>query len=91
MTQKREAKAGVITPEMKVVAEKEQVDPQWLRDKVGEGRIVIPANPNHRGLSPCGVGEGLFIKVNANIEEAEREILSKSAGKKSKPLNIQLR
>ena len=67
MTQKREAKAGVITPEMKVVAEKEQVDPQWLRDKVGEGRIVIPANPNHRGLSPCGVGEGLFIKVNANI------------------------
>lgn len=67
MTQKKEAKAGVITPEMKVVAEKEQVDPQWLRDKVGEGRIVIPANPNHRGLSPCGVGERLFIKVNANI------------------------
>lgn len=67
MTQKLEAKAGVITPEMKVVAEKEKVDPTWLRDKIGEGRIVIPANPNHSGLSPCGVGEGLFIKVNANI------------------------
>ena len=67
MTQKEKARAGVITPEMEVVAEKEQIDALWLRDRVGEGRIVIPANPNHLGLSPCGVGEGLSIKVNANI------------------------
>jgi phosphomethylpyrimidine synthase len=67
MTQLLDARAGKITPEMKVVSEKEQVDPGWLRDKIAEGRIVIPANRNHIGLIPCGVGEGLLIKVNANI------------------------
>ncbi|MBN1106764.1 MAG: phosphomethylpyrimidine synthase ThiC [Deltaproteobacteria bacterium] len=66
-TQLAAARAGVVTPEMKAVAEKEQVDPRWLRDKVADGRIVIPANRNHRGLVPCGIGEGLLIKVNANI------------------------
>lgn len=67
MTQFTEARAGRITPEMKAVAEKEQVDVRWLRDKLAEGRIVIPANRNHKGLAPCGIGEGLLIKVNANI------------------------
>lgn len=67
MTQISDARAGKITPEMKSVAEKEKVDPGWLRDKIAEGRIVIPANRNHKGLVPCGVGEGLLIKVNANI------------------------
>jgi phosphomethylpyrimidine synthase len=66
-TQLAEARAGAITPEINAVAEKEQVDVGWLRDKVAEGRIVIPANRNHRGLIPCGIGEGLLIKVNANI------------------------
>lgn len=67
MTQIAKARAGVTTPEMKTVAEKEHVDVRWLRDKIAEGRIVIPANVNHRGLDPCGIGEGLLIKVNANI------------------------
>ncbi|MDB4443707.1 phosphomethylpyrimidine synthase ThiC [bacterium] len=67
MTQLEKARAGVTTPEMKAVAEKEQVNVQWLRDKIAEGRIVIPANMRHERLSPCGVGEGLLIKVNANI------------------------
>lgn len=67
MTQISDARAGKITPEMNSVAQKEKVDPAWLRDKIAEGRIVIPANRNHKGLVPCGVGEGLLIKVNANI------------------------
>jgi phosphomethylpyrimidine synthase len=67
MTQLAKARAGVITPEMKIVAEKEHVDVLTLRDKIADGRIVIPANINHKGLVPCGIGEGLFIKVNANI------------------------
>jgi phosphomethylpyrimidine synthase len=57
----------MTTPEMKAVAEKEQVDIQWLRDKIAEGRVVIPANTRHAKPSPCGVGEGLLVKVNANI------------------------
>ena len=67
MTQLAKARAGITTPEMKIVAEKEQVDVLWLRDKIAEGRIVIPANKKHAGLVPCGIGEGLLIKVNANI------------------------
>ncbi len=67
MTQLAQARAGVVTPEMKAVAEKEQVEVRWLREKVAEGRIVIPSNVNHRDLSPCGIGEDLLIKVNANI------------------------
>jgi phosphomethylpyrimidine synthase len=67
MTQLAKARAGITTPEMQAVAQKEQVDVRWLRDKIAEGRVVIPANIKHEGLLPCGIGEGLFIKVNANI------------------------
>ena len=67
MTQLEKARAGIITPEMKAVAEKEQVEAQWLRDLIAEGRVVIPANINHKGSVPCGIGEGLLIKINSNI------------------------
>ena len=67
MTQLSDARAGNITLEMKIVAEKEDIDVLLLRDKIAQGRIVIPANINHKNLSPCGIGEGLSIKVNANI------------------------
>ena len=67
MTQLSDARAGNITPEMKIVAEKEDMDVLLLRDKIAQGRVVIPANMNHRNLSPCGIGEGLSIKINANI------------------------
>jgi phosphomethylpyrimidine synthase len=67
MTQLAKARAGVTTPEMKAVAEKEQVDVQWLKEKIAAGRIVIPANVKHEGREDCGIGEGLSVKVNANI------------------------
>lgn len=76
MTQLRQARAGVITPEMKIVAEKEGVDPVWLRDQVAKGRVVIPANKKHERLVPVGIGEGLFVKVNANIgTSSDRAVL----------------
>ena len=34
---------------------------------VAEGRVVILANKNHQNVDPCGIGEGLLIKVNSNI------------------------
>jgi phosphomethylpyrimidine synthase len=67
MTQLAKARAGVITPEMNAVADKEQVDVQWLRQKIAAGRIIIPANINRKARGVCGIGEGLSIKVNANI------------------------
>ena len=67
MTQLRRAREGVLTSEIKNVAEKERVDPSDLGERVAQGRVVIPANKNHRSLEPCGIGEGLLIKVNSNI------------------------
>jgi phosphomethylpyrimidine synthase len=67
MTQKIEAQKGIITKEMEIVARDEDVSTEWLREKIASGRIVIPANRNHRGVKPLGIGEGLRIKVNTNL------------------------
>ena len=74
MTQLAKARAGITTPEMEIVAKKEHKDVSWLREKIADGRIVIPANINHKNLDPCGVGEDLYIKVNANIGTSEDNI-----------------
>jgi len=82
MTQLEKARSGDITPEMKTVAEKEHVDVVWLRDKLAKGRVVIPFNERHDRLIPCGIGEGLYIKVNANIgTSSDRAILEEELAK----------
>ncbi|MFH1350440.1 MAG: phosphomethylpyrimidine synthase ThiC [Pseudomonadota bacterium] len=87
MTQLKKAREGITTPEMEAVAQKEQVDVLWLKDQIAEGRVVIPANKNHQGLVPCGIGEGLLIKVNANIgTSSDRAILSEELEKLSASL-----
>ncbi|MDR2526090.1 MAG: phosphomethylpyrimidine synthase ThiC [Oscillospiraceae bacterium] len=67
MTQIEAARAGVVTPQMQIVAEKEGRDPVWLREKVASGEIAIPANIHHTALSPEGVGGGLRTKINVNL------------------------
>lgn len=67
MTQMQRALAGDITPEMRYVAEAEGVDMEALRQRVAEGKVVIPANVHRRLPRPCGIGLGLTTKVNANI------------------------
>ena len=67
MTQLEAARKGRITPEMEIVAEDEEVAIDDLRRWVETGRVVIPANPNHEGLHPKGIGSPLKVKVNANI------------------------
>lgn len=66
-TQMDAAKKHIITGEMKIVAEKENIDIEQLRALVAEGKIAIPANRNHRSLSPEGVGQGLRTKINVNL------------------------
>ena len=61
------ARAGQITPAMRVVAEKEGRSAEFIREGVAAGRIAIPANIHHASLSPEGVGEGLRTKVNVNL------------------------
>ncbi|KIX10920.1 phosphomethylpyrimidine synthase ThiC [Dethiosulfatarculus sandiegensis] len=66
-TQMQAARAGQITEAMEQVAKYEGMDPEKLRILVGEGKVAIPKNPAHKNLEPRGVGEGLSVKVNANI------------------------
>lgn len=67
MTQLELAKEGIISSQVKLVAEQEGVDAEFIRQGVAKGTIVIPANINHTNLVPCGIGQGLKTKVNANI------------------------
>ena len=66
-TQMDAAKQGIITPQMKIVAEKEYKTPEEIREKVATGEIAIPANINHKSLSPEGIGSGLKTKINVNL------------------------
>jgi len=67
ITQIEQARAGVITPQMKEVAESEFLEPEFIREEVAAGRLVIPANINHPNLKPIGIGKSLRTKINANI------------------------
>ena len=66
-TQMEAARKGVVTREMEIVARKEGMDAEGLRKLVAEGKVVIPANKNHKSLDPCGIGQGLRTKINVNL------------------------
>ncbi len=67
MTQIQLARQNTITKEMKRVAEKENLDPELIRQEISKGRVIIPANINHKNLDPIGIGRNLTTKINANI------------------------
>ena len=66
-TQMDAARKGIITPEMKIVAQKEKMTEEALRELVACGKVVIPANKNHKSLDPEGVGSMLRTKINVNL------------------------
>ena len=61
------ARKGIVTEEMAYIGARERVEGTLVRDEVARGRLVIPANVNHRNLEPMGIGIALACKVNANI------------------------
>lgn len=71
MTRIEEARAGNITEEMRKVALKEGVTPEFIRKGIAEGRIIITRNKLHTSIEPLAVGTGLKTKVNANIGSSE--------------------
>lgn len=71
MTQLEAARKGVITEEMKRSAEKEGVSPEYMREEIGRGRVVITRNKLHRSIEGMAVGRGLKTKVNANIGSSQ--------------------
>ena len=66
-TQMEAARKGIVTPELQVVAEKENRRVEELLPLVAEGKIVIPANINHKCLEANGVGSMLKTKINVNL------------------------
>lgn len=66
-TQMQLARQGIITDAMRTVAQQEGVSEEFIRAGVAEGTIAICCNVNHKSLIPRGVGQGLKVKVNANI------------------------
>nr|WP_330165238.1 phosphomethylpyrimidine synthase ThiC [Iocasia fonsfrigidae] len=71
MTLMEKAKAGKFTAVMEKVARDEGVSVELIRKGLAEGTIVIPCNPRHKKLEPRGIGEGLSVKINANIGTSE--------------------
>lgn len=66
-TQMDAARKGIVTREMEIVAEKEHKTPEEIRVLLAEGKVIIPANKNHKSLDPEGVGQGLRTKINVNL------------------------
>jgi phosphomethylpyrimidine synthase len=67
MTQLLKAKQGIITPEMEQVARAERQSPEYIREGIAEGTIIITRNVQHPNAGVLGIGKGLRTKVNANI------------------------
>lgn len=66
-TQMEAARKGIVTEQIRKVAQKEGLDENRLLQLVAEGRVAIPSNKNHKSLEPQGVGEGLRTKINVNL------------------------
>ena len=66
-TQMEAAKKGIITPEMEIVAKKEYIEPEELRELVAKGEVAIPCNVNHKSISPEGIGTKMRTKINVNL------------------------
>uniref|UniRef100_A0A7S3EIJ0 ThiC-associated domain-containing protein n=1 Tax=Rhodosorus marinus TaxID=101924 RepID=A0A7S3EIJ0_9RHOD len=66
-TQMHYAKRGIITEEMLYCAQREGMDPEFVRSEVARGRAIIPSNRKHPELEPMIVGRNFKVKINANI------------------------
>ncbi len=61
------AREGIVSAEVEQVAETEHRSPEYIRERLADGRIVILRNRLRERIPPVGVGDGLRTKVNANI------------------------
>ena len=56
VSQMHYARQGVITEEMHYVAQRENLPADLIREEVARGRMIIPANINHKALEPMAIG-----------------------------------
>eukprot|EP00593_Proboscia_inermis_P005659 CAMPEP_0171322054 /NCGR_PEP_ID=MMETSP0816-20121228/114720_1 /TAXON_ID=420281 /ORGANISM="Proboscia inermis, Strain CCAP1064/1" /LENGTH=647 /DNA_ID=CAMNT_0011820439 /DNA_START=49 /DNA_END=1992 /DNA_ORIENTATION=- len=66
-TQMYFARRGEITEEMLFVAQREGVEPEFVRSEIARGRAIICSNKRHLELEPQIIGRMFKVKINANI------------------------
>jgi phosphomethylpyrimidine synthase len=74
MTQREAALAGRVTAAMSKAAAKEGLAPEVIRQGLEKGTVVVPANREHRGLKPIAIGDGVRVKINANIGTSPHDV-----------------
>ena len=67
MTLLEQARKGILPDEIVRAAQEEGVAPERMRELVAEGRAVLPRNRVRGEIRPVAIGEGLRVKVNANV------------------------
>lgn len=67
VTQMHFARQGVVTEEMRYVAQTERLDAEFVRSEVARGRMIVAANVNHKNLNPLAIGIAATCKINANL------------------------
>lgn len=66
-TQMNAARQGILTEEMKTVAQKEQMDARELMQLMAKGQVIIPCNKLHTSIEPNAIGSMLKTKINVNL------------------------
>ncbi len=74
MTQREAALAGRVTPAMEQAAAAEGLAPEVILQGLAQGTVVVPANPEHRGLKPAAIGKGVRVKINANLGTSPHDV-----------------
>ncbi len=74
MTQLEIARKNTISEEMEICAEREGVEPEFIRKGVEDGNIVVIRNIKHTSILPIAIGRGLRTKVNSNIGTSKDRI-----------------
>ncbi|MFT7680135.1 MAG: phosphomethylpyrimidine synthase, partial [Planctomycetota bacterium] len=67
VSQMHYARQGIITHEMAFAAAREDVEPEFVRKEIAEGRAILPCNLNHPESEPMLIGRNFLVKINANI------------------------
>jgi phosphomethylpyrimidine synthase len=87
MTQRQAALAGKVTRAMQQAARSEGLEPEFIRQGLAQGTLVVCANKRHGNLKPIAIGRGVRVKVNANIGTSPHDIsLEKELAKQAAAL-----
>ena len=66
-TQMEAARKGIVTSQIREVAEYENQPVERILELLKAGQVAIPANKAHRCLRPRGIGDRLKTKINVNL------------------------